>query len=69
MLRSEFVTHESIVLQYSYYKYGSEYLDPKTVTPLMPWPFGTYGTLNIGESGLNMRPDKHVVMLYASMWW
>jgi hypothetical protein len=70
IFRSEFVTHEAIVLQYSYYQYGSDYFDGAKVPDLMPWPFGTYGTWNIGEpTGLGMDPDKHVLTLYAQMWW
>jgi hypothetical protein len=76
MFRSEFVTHEAVVLQYSYYGYGAAYTDPSksagnTANPsgVMPWPYGQYGTYSIGQSGLNTVPDKHVVMLYASMWW
>jgi hypothetical protein len=69
IFRSEFVTHEAIVLQYSYYAYGSSYTDPTKVSDLMPWPFGTYGINNIGSTGYNMQPDKHVVTLYANMWW
>jgi hypothetical protein len=69
IFRSEFVTHEAIVLQYSYYKYGSEYTNPATSAALMPWPFGPFGTWNIGSAGLDMQPDKHVLTLYANMWW
>jgi hypothetical protein len=74
IFRSEFVTHETIVLQYSYYRYGAAYLDPARAGGVMPWPFGRRGTLNIGgpdgsNSGLNMKPDEHVVTLAASMWW
>jgi hypothetical protein len=69
IFRSEFVTHESVVLQYSYYNYGSGYTNPATSADLMPWPFGTYGNYAIGSTALNMQPDKHVVMLYANMWW
>jgi hypothetical protein len=69
IFRSEFVTHESIVLQYSYYQYGAAYTDPTKSAAVMPWPYGAYGTYNIGSQGLNMQPDKHVVMLYANMWW
>ncbi len=69
IFRSEFVTHEAVVLQYSYYQYGSSYTDPTKSSAVMPWPYGTYGTLNIGSTGLNTQPDKHVVTLYANMWW
>jgi hypothetical protein len=67
IFRSEFVTHEMIVLQYSYYNYGSAYTDASKSDGLMPWPFGQYGTLS--TSKLQMKPDEHVVTLYASMWW
>jgi hypothetical protein len=80
VFRSEFVTHEAIVLQYSYYGYGSAYTDPSrsagtslTDPGVMPWPYGKYGTWSIGNSkdtpGLNTVPDKHVVSLWAQMWW
>lgn len=75
IFRSEFVTHEQIVLQYSYYHYGSSYTDPNKSGGVMPWPYGQYGTWNIDNGydssgqGLNMKPDQHVIMLYASMWW
>jgi hypothetical protein len=76
MFRSEFVTHEAVVLQYSYYKYGAEYTDPSksagsTANPsgVMPWPYGQYGTWSIGSAGLNTVPDNHVVSLWAQMWW
>jgi hypothetical protein len=67
IFRSEFVTHEMIVLQYSYYAYGSSYTDPNRSDSVMPWPYGTYGTLS--DSKLNINPDHHVITLYASMWW
>jgi len=78
VFRSEFVTHEAVVLQYSYYKYGAAYTDPvtsagtagSTTDPgVMPWPYGQYGTWSIGAAGLNTQPDKHVITLYANMWW
>jgi hypothetical protein len=69
VFRSEFVTHESVVLQYSYYQYGSAYTDPARSASVMPDPFGKDGKLNISSTGLNMQPDKHVVMLHANMWW
>ncbi len=67
IFRSEFVTHEMIVLQYSYYHYGDAYTNTSTSDSVMPWPFGQYGTLSTAK--LNMKPDQHVVTLYASMWW
>jgi hypothetical protein len=78
IFRSEFVTHEAVVLQYSYYKYGAAYTDPakSAGTPgsltdpgVMPWPYGKYGTWSIGGGGLNTVPDNHVVSLWAQMWW
>ena len=60
------------MLQYSYYRYGGAYTDPSKSSAVMPWPYGTYGTLNIGDeahNGLNMQPDSHVLTLYANMWW
>ena len=67
IFRSEFVTHEQIVLQYSYYNYGSSYTDSSKSDSVMPWPFGQYGTLSTGK--LDMKPDHHVITLYANMWW
>jgi hypothetical protein len=67
IFRSEFVTHEAIVLQYSYYHYGSAYTDPSKSDDVMPWPFGQFATLSTAK--LAMKPDQHVVTLYASMWW
>jgi len=67
IFRSEFVTHEMVVLQYSYYRYGDAYTDPSRSDGVMPWPFGQFGTLSTAKLG--MKPDQHVVMLYASMWW
>jgi hypothetical protein len=67
IFRSEFVTHEMIVLQYSHYFYGDSYKDPNNVERVMPWPFGQYGTYNLRK--LNSTPDEHVITLYASMWW
>jgi hypothetical protein len=84
IFRSEFVTHEQIVLQYSYYMYGSSYTDPSKTYPcaankdnlkcyatdgVMPWPYGQYGNLAINADALNIKPDRHVITLYASMWW
>jgi hypothetical protein len=69
VFRSEFVTHEAVVLQYSFYKYGAAYTDPAKSAAVMPWPYGQYGTWSIGSAGLNMQPDKHVLSLWAQMWW
>jgi hypothetical protein len=69
IFRTEFVTHEQIVLQYSYYMYGSAYTNPAKTDGVMPWPYGQYGTLAINDTALNMKPDRHVITLYASMWW
>ncbi len=67
IFRSEFVTHEMVVLQYSYYVYGGSYTDPTKSDSVMPWPYGQYGTWAISK--YNSPPDKHVITLYASMWW
>jgi hypothetical protein len=74
MFRSEFVTHEMVTLQFSYYNYGSAYTDmsnPDKLGSVMPWPYGTYGTLDLRHLGANgaAPPDKYVVTLSASMWW
>jgi hypothetical protein len=69
IFRSEFVTHEQIVLQYSYYKYGSSYTNGSKTDGIMPWPYGQYGTLAINSGALAISPDHHVLTLYASMWW
>ena len=75
IFRSEFVTHEMIVLQASYYHYGSAYTDPAggdKLEGIMPWPYGRYGTLNLnnlGQNGTAAPPDKYVINLAASMWW
>ena len=68
IFRSQFVTHEMIVLQYSHYFYGSAYTDPFMQDYVMPWPYGKYGTLNLSNLNSN-PPDKDVISLYASMWW
>jgi hypothetical protein len=72
IFRSEFVTHEMIVLQGSFYNYGSSYSNPNKVEAIMPWPYGRYGTLDIAAlraPGSNPQPDKYVISLAASMWW
>jgi hypothetical protein len=67
IFRSEFVTHEMIVLQGSFYHYGSSYSDITKVGALMPWPFGTNGTTDLSKYG--GTPDKYMIALSASMWW
>jgi hypothetical protein len=70
IFRSEFVTHEMIVLQFSYYDYGSSYTDKTRSEAVMPWPYGTYGTLDSAKYATNNAMiDKYVITLYASMWW
>jgi hypothetical protein len=66
IFRTQFVTHEMVVLQYSYYHYGSGYSDNTTLANIMPFPYGQYGTLATSN---NYRPDKHTITLAASMWW
>jgi hypothetical protein len=71
IFRSEFVTHEMIVLQGSFYNYGSSYSNPNKVEAIMPWPYGKYGTLDIAALSPHgsPQPDKYVISLAASMWW
>jgi hypothetical protein len=69
IFRSQFVTHEMITLQYSYYRYGSSYTDPTKSESVMPWPFGQYGNLNTAKYGNGSPPDKHVVTIAAFMAW
>ena len=73
IFRSEFVTHEMVVLQASFYHYNSAYTDYTKAPYIMPWPFGTAGTLNVaylgGTQGVSEPPDKYVISLAASMWW
>jgi hypothetical protein len=72
IFRSEFVTHEMIVLQGSWYHYGKDYTDPAKVASIMPWPYGKYGTLDLrylGDGKNSAPPDKWVIALSASMWW
>jgi hypothetical protein len=77
IFRSEFVTHEMVVLQASFYGYSSAYHDSTQIggttkaDSVMPWPYGTNGTLDIQKLTLNgtPQPDKYVISLAASMWW
>jgi hypothetical protein len=76
IFRTEFVTHEQIIIQYSYYNYGSSYTTPtkladisgnvpqKGSATVMPWPYGT-----IASPYWDRMPDKHVITIAASMWW
>jgi hypothetical protein len=68
VFRTDFVTHEMIILQYSGYLYGSEYTNPATSDRVMPWPYGQYGTLSTSKFN-GSPPDKHTITLSASMWW
>jgi hypothetical protein len=67
IFRSEFLTREMVILQYSRYFYNSAYTDPSTAAGVMPWPYGTGGTLD--TSKLGYTPDKDVISLSACMWW
>lgn len=70
MFRSEFVTHELVTLQFSYYDYGASYTDKTKSEAIMPWPYGKYGTLNTAAYNTSTSPiDKYVVTLHANMWW
>jgi hypothetical protein len=77
IFRSEFVTHEMIVLQFSKYLYGSGYNTGTSAEKLMPWPYGTYGTWDVAKECANpgtasctgSPPDSYVISLSASMWW
>ena len=70
IFRSEFVTHEQIVLQVSKYFYGSQYSNSQTSEYVMPWPYGMFGTYNTAHYGPNgSPPDSWVITLAASMWW
>jgi hypothetical protein len=62
IFRTEFVTHEQIMLQYQYYSYGSWY----TSNPVgsLPYPYGQAGNL-----WTPTQPDKHTFTIAASMWW
>jgi hypothetical protein len=58
VFRTEFVTHEQVIIQYQYYKNNSGVL--------LPHPFnGNYDPAPWGNS----KPDKHAITIAASMWW
>jgi hypothetical protein len=70
IFRSEFVTHEMVILSVSKYFYGAEYLDKATSPGVMPWPYGQFGTNETALYGSNgSPPDSWVINLAASMWW
>jgi hypothetical protein len=62
IFRTEFVTHEQIMLQYQYYSYGSWYNDYPVAS--LPYPYGQAGNL-----WTPLKPDKHTFTIAASMWW
>jgi hypothetical protein len=66
VFRTDFVTHEMVIIQYQYYSYGSWYNDPTftTVKAAMPYPYGGGGPLFFPTG-----PDKHTITIAASMWW
>ena len=70
IFRSEFVTHEMIVLSVSKYFYGAEYTDKATSSGVMPWPYGQFGTNSTAFYGANgSPPDSWLINLSANMWW
>ena len=74
VFRTEFVTHEQIMVQYQYYSYGSWYNVPNngmasTTLPGMAWPGLPYPYGQAGNLWNPSRPDKHTVSIAASMWW
>ena len=69
IFRTEFVTHEQIIIQYQYYSYGSWYttrgFGTSFVNPAtLPSPYGGTGPLFYPT-----QPDKHTITIAASMWW
>jgi hypothetical protein len=58
-LRSSYISHEEIQLQYSYYQLG------KRVSP--QWPNDV--VTRADGTTARMKTDPHAVMLSASMWW
>jgi hypothetical protein len=58
IFRTEFVTHEQVVVQYQYYKNNS--------AVQLPHPFNdNFDPAPWGQS----KPDKHTITIAASMWW
>ena len=58
VLKTNFVTHEQVVIQYSHYSNGDR--------TLLPHPFGGAGATPPFRAD---RPDKGVLTISASMWW
>ncbi len=58
IFRTEFVTHEQVIVQYQYYKNNSAVLLPHPFNDNFdPAPWG------------NSKPDKHAITISACMWW
>ena len=74
VFRTEFVTHEQIMVQYQYYSYGSWYNHSNngmasTALPGMAWPGMPYPYGQAGNLWNPVQPDKHTFTIAASMWW
>jgi hypothetical protein len=63
IFRTEFVTHEQIMLQYQYYS-STELVHQNSPTASLPYPYGQVGNLWVP-----LKPDKHTFTIAASMWW
>jgi hypothetical protein len=64
VFRTQFVTHEQIILQYQYYSYGSWYMNTANNMNSLPFPYG-----GGGPQFYPAHPDKQTVTIAASMWW
>ena len=64
VFRTQFVTHEQIILQYQYYSYGSWYNNTANNMNSLPFPYG-----GGGPQFYPAHPDSHTVTIAASMWW
>jgi hypothetical protein len=80
VFRTAFLTHEEIMIQYSYYMYNQRTCtgDPTLcvqppAAPALPNGFGSpIASLDPnmrGAPNTNGRPDLNVLKLQASMWW
>jgi hypothetical protein len=75
IFRTEFVTHEQIIVQYQYYDYGNWYnkagngVASTNLPGGMPWPGLPYPYGQAGNLWVPTQPDKHTVTIAASMWW